>query len=89
LGCRLERCAEDDEGRTFEIQPGSEPSIANSTELRSTRIDMLNESGKVVQVRRSKRANAQPPGRANMPPPKPIKHVLPIESEAVIRDACW
>ena len=91
---RLERCPEDDEGRTFELDYDVEPTICNSTDLRCRGIDLQSSSGaiKPLKKRRSKRANAQIQAMAaqcEAQKPKPIKYIMPVESEGVTLSSCW
>ena len=91
---RLERCPEDDEGRTFELDYDVEPTICNSTELRCRGIEMQSPSGaiKPLKKRRSKRANAQIQAMAAhgiAQKPKRMKYIMPIEGEGVTLGSCW
>ena len=94
LYCRLDRCAYDDEGRTFELRYNAEVGTVNATELRCRGIQMENASGaiKPINIRRSKRSNAQVQAMAmagEFRDTKPIEYVLPISSEAVVLNNCW
>ena len=91
---RLERCPEDDEGRTFELDYDVEPTICNSTELRCRGIEMQSLSGAIKPLKksRSKRANAQIQAMAAQgvaQKRKPVKYIMPIESESVTLSSCW
>ena len=93
LYCRLDRCAYDDEGRTFELRYNAEVDTVNATELRCRGIQMENASGaiKPINIRRSKRPNAQVQAMATKGESrdtKPIEYVLPISSEAVGLNNC-
>ena len=66
----------------------------NATELRCRGIQMENASGaiKPINIRRSKRSNAQVQAMAmegESRDTKPIEYVLPISSEAVVLNNCW
>ena len=94
LYCRLDRCAYDDEGRTFELEHNAEVGTVNATELRCRDIQMENAPGaiKLINTRRSKRSNAQVQAMAmegESRDTKPIEYVLPISSEAVVLNNCW
>ena len=91
---RLERCPEDDEGRTFEPGYHVEPTICNSTELCCRDIALQSASGVIKSLKksRSKRANAQIQAMAaqgEAQKPKPIKYIMPVESEGATLSSCW
>ena len=95
LYCRLDRCAYDDEGRTFELRYNVEVGTVNATELRCRDIQMENVSAiKPIDIRRLKRSNAQVQAMAMEDASRdtePIEYdiVLPISSEAVVLNNCW
>ena len=89
--CRLERLAEDSEGRTFEFDPSVEPSLFNSTELRCIDIKLPKEKAVGVAIRRSSRQNSQIAARSRDAEAgtQVTKHVLHTDCEAVILDSLW
>jgi hypothetical protein len=82
----LERASEDSQQRTFELQDNGEDglSVVNSTELRYINIEMEQVAPVGAPPRRSNRSGVL---RAN--PTRPIKFVLPVESEQIILQDCW
>jgi hypothetical protein len=83
--CRLERLAEDSEGRTFELSEDQEPTVFNSTELRCIDIRMQHEEPLQYVRRRSGRGHR---GSRDLYR-KPMKYVIPTETESVILASCW
>ena len=90
--CRLHRLDEDAEGRTFEFNPTSEPTVFNSTELRCIDVKLKQEQVAAVPTRRSGRESSRVAARARESEADAStkkKFQLHSDVEAVILDSLW
>ena len=83
----------DSEGRTFELDERSQPTLFNSTELRCIDVKMLKEKGSSlgVPIRRSLRHGSQVAAMARDAKTcvRVTTHVLPAECEGLILGSLW